>query len=807
MRKLTYLAPSVIALILTGMPYASVHAKDVDQSAPNHPEASSALKAAQTTPDGQRSKKNQESITPTTLQTVIVTAEKRKLDIRNVAASVYVVSQDVLTHATAPTTSSLVQFSPSLTATGGTNNLNQSFNIRGIGTLSFSRASEPSVSTVIDGVVYAASGMAFTSLLNVQRVEILNGPQGTLFGINSSAGAINIVTANPTNEKYGYIEGSVFNDNEYRVRGLFSGPVSKTLDGQLAYSYWNFDGNARNYFNDKTENGNQEGALRGKLLWKPDLNVTGTFIADWSRTNNDCCGQSINIVKDTPFTTLVLEPQLAPLIPGPKNKDINENTVPLTQDTNAGVSAQFDWDLNNGYSVVSISAIRRWTNLEHRDGDFLPGPPGLLKSSVASDYKMEDRGHMSLNQYSQEFRLVSPDSGRFKYVAGVFFFDTVAHDNFQRVDTFCTGSTLPPLANGTVPCTLENSTFTSGSGTEWDKITHANYAVYAQGDYSFTSRLHGIIGARYTYDNVGYELARFTTQGGLPGVGPSFTNADSASNNHASGKIGLRGDLGTSTTAYATYSKGYKGPAFNVFFNMSANNTALIAPETSTDYEAGVKTELLDKRLQLNTSIFYTKFDGFQTNSFILVNGTIITNLINAGTVSTRGAEIDFRALPAPGFTVSGGFAYTDAKVVKFNCPIGAPLTCEFQNGKQFATPKYKLVMNADYELPFRSLPFVLDVNTNYSWQSSQTPISQAPYATQPSYGLWNLGLVASDSSGKYSVSLVVQNVLNKFYAGFLPDCNTAVVGGQVVSCATYVRTLVPRDARRIVGLVGRVTF
>ncbi|MDA3913727.1 TonB-dependent receptor [Oleiagrimonas sp.] len=792
----------VMALLFGAVPLTVAQAKSSKQ------QESQGAKSASSMKNNKKSdNKSKEKANSAQLQEVVVTAEHRVQNLQKVAASINVVSQEQIEQATTPTTTSLTQFSPSLTFNGGTTNLNQSFSIRGIGTVSFSRASEPSVSTVVDGVVYAASGMAFTNLLNMKRVEVLNGPQGTLFGMNSSAGAINIVTTDPTNQRTGYVQGSVFNDNEYRVRGLFSGPISSTLDGQVAYEYWNFDGNSRNFYNGKLSNGTKQGGVRSKLIWRPNSNLKGTFIADWSRTNDNCCGQSINIVQNTPFTSLVLRPQLGAVVPNSKNKNINEDTLPLTQDTNEGLSAEFDWSMPSGFKFVSISATRRWTNLERRDGDFLPGPPGLLESSVPYDFRMADHGHMSLDQYSQEFRIVSPDTGRFKYVAGMFLFHTIAHDNFRRLDTFCVGSTLPALPNGTIPCAIGKSTFVSGSGKEYDRITHNNYALYGQGTYSFTDHIRGILGLRYTFDKVGYNLSR-SSLGGMPGLQPSFNNSDSATDNHVTGKIGLKGDLSDNSTAYVTYSTGYKSPAYNVFFNMTSNNTALISAETSKDYEAGVKSVLFDRRLQLNTSIFYTKFNGFQTNNFINVNGTIITNLVNAGTVSTKGLEMDFRARPIPGMNLAGGFAYTNAKVDKYNCPVGAPLTCEYRNGKQFATPKYRFVLNGDYELPLPSLPFVLSLDTNYNWQSAQTPISQAAYATQPAYGIWNIGLKASDDTDTYSVKLEVQNVLNTFYADVrLPNCSLTVVNGNVVPCASYVRQQVPRNARRIVGLVGRYNF
>jgi iron complex outermembrane receptor protein len=743
------------------------------------------------------------------LQAVTVTAQKRKENLREVPVAVTVITSEVLANANTSNTASLIQLVPSLTFRQGTTNLNSSLNIRGIGTLSFSPGSAPSVSTVVDGVVYAESGMAFTDLLDPARVEVLRGPQGTLFGINASGGVLNIVTTDPTDTEQGYVEGGVYNNNQYRTRGMISGPLSSTLAGQLSYEYAKFDGNARNYFNGDRTNGFEHGGIRGKFLWKPSDDVTGTFIVDYSRANDKCCGDAIHIVKNTVANSVVRAPSLAPVNPSSNNIDINNDTLPLTQDTNYGVSAQFDWKLPNDLTLTSITAFRDWFNLQRRDGDFLPNAPAYVNGSVpGGNTKLADKGTIALKQYSQELRLASADDQRFKYVVGAFLFHADINDFFQRQDNRCNASTLPPLASGVIPCD-SNSSYSSAIGVENDSVTRDNYALFGQGTFSFTDSFRGIFGARYSYDKLSYSLARVSSAKGYAGIGGNFTNSDSTTEGKLSGKVGLQYDLTPDNMAYVTYSQGYKGPAYNVFFNMSANNTARLAPETSDNYEVGLKSDLFDKHLALNLAGFYSKYNGFQTNSFVLVNGVIITNLINAGTVSTQGVEADFRARPVAGLMLSGGATYTDAKIDKFNCPAGAPLTCQYPNGKQLPyAPKYKAVLNASYELP-TSLPFAVSLNTNYSWQSSQQmDIGESPFTVQPAYGLWNAGIKFSNDRDTYSVTLVLQNILNKFYAtALVPDSATSVLNGAVVPSTTFVRIQTAQDSRRVVGIVARFNF
>lgn len=742
------------------------------------------------------------------LEPIIVTAEKRKQNLQQAPVAVTVVTSANLARMNTPNTASLIEQVPELTFRQGTTNLNSSFNIRGIGTLSFSPGSEPSVSTVVDGVVYAESGMAFVNLLNPESVQILRGPQGTLFGINSSGGVVDITTFNPTNTKQGYIEGGVYNNNQFYTRGSLSGPMSPTVDGQVSFLYGQFDGNARNFFNGEHTNGFQNGGIRTKFVWKPNDNLTGTFIADYSRANDNCCADSIDIVKNTPANE-IFESQLAPVVPSSHNININNDTLPLTQDTNQGVSAQFDWLLGNGSTLTSITALRSWYNVQVRDGDFTSSTPAFVNSSVpGGNTSLADHGTIKLNQISQELRLTSAENQRLRYVLGAFLFRVHVHDTFTRVDNRCIASTLAPLANGAIPCD-SSSTFASAQGNEFDHVDKDDYALFGQGTFSFTNTFRGIFGLRYTYDRLGYGLTRVTDVNGFPGLNPSYSHSDSTSQDNVSGKVGLQDDLTDNVMAYATFSKGYKGPAYNVFFNMTANNTARLDPEKSNNWELGLKSNLFNDHLALNLAAFYSKYNGFQTNSFIQVNGVIITNLINAGQVSTQGIEADFRASPAPGLSLSGGVAYTDAKIDKFNCPADAPLTCSYPDGKPLPyAPKYKAVINASYELPL-SLPFVVSLDTNYSWQSKQQmDIGESPFTIQPSYGVWNGRINFTNSSDSMSISLVLQNILNKFYAtALVPNSATGVVNGVVVPTTTYVRIQTPEDSRRVVGIVGRINF
>ncbi|TWB11841.1 iron complex outermembrane receptor protein [Nitrospirillum amazonense] len=745
------------------------------------------------------------------LTEIIVTAQKRGENLTSVPVAMSVVTGDALAHAGVSTSESLPNLVPGVTFRKGTTNKNSALNIRGIGTLSFSSGAEPSVSTVVDGVVYARSGMAVTDLLDIDRVEVLRGPQGTLFGKNASAGVINIVTADPKTSFGGYAEASGADNGEVRLRSSISAPLSGDLVAQLAAFYGHADGNGRNVHNGHDINGYDHKGARAKLQWTPTDAVKVTFIGDYAEADDNCCAESIQIISNSAANVRGLIPALAPVYPSATNKDINNDVDPRTKDRNFGTSVQVDWALPAG-TFTSISAWRGWHNVETRDGDFTASYPAYVGSSVpGGSTSLADHGYVDLNQYSQELRYASDLGGRFDYVGGFFFFHTDTKERFTRSDVTCTASTLAALANGNIPCASGSSTYGRASGTAVDSVTTNNEALFGQGTYHITDDFRLTFGGRLTHDELDYTFQRVATATGFAGIGASFASANNYSRNDASAKAGVQYDLGPNTMAYFTYSQGYKGPAYNIFFNMAANNTGRLSPETSNAYEVGLKTSALDNKVVASLALFRDDIDGFQTNSFTNINGAVVSTLVNAGTVRTQGVELDFLTRPLPGLTLNGGAAYTDATIVQFACPTGAPATCYYPNGKVLPyAPKWKLTADAAYKLPLPdSVPVGITIDTSYSWRADQQmDIGESPATIQKAYGIWNLGVDFAAPEDRFVVRLYAQNLLNQFYTvSKVPDSATSVVNGVAVPSTTYVRLGVPRDAQRILGLGIRTKF
>ena len=261
--------------------------------------------------------------------------------------------------------------------------------------------------------------------------------------------------------------------------------------------------------------------------------------------------------------------------------------------------------------------------------------------------------------------------------------------------------------------------------------------------------------------------------------------------------------------AYATYSRGYKGPGLNIFFNLQSNGTPPLAPETADSYEGGLKTTLLGGQMTLNIAGFYAKYKNFQANNPDFVLGQRVTRFTNAGEVSTRGFEIDMLYRPSSDFSLSGGVAYTDAKVVKFRLPPGAPATDEIPVGSQLPfSPKWKASLGASYTI--RTGGFAdIEIGAQGSYQSSQYSLLVAsPLITNASrikaYGLVDLAVSLVGQDDRYRITFQAKNLFDTSFAAAISDGGPLSAGNTGSSSYRYI---IPREADRYFGVTGRVTF
>jgi iron complex outermembrane receptor protein len=498
---------------------------------------------------------------------------------------------------------------------------------------------------------------------------------------------------------------------------------------------------------------------------------------------------------------------------GDETRTVRHNLVTRTEEESYGISAQLDAEVGT-HTVTWISAWRRYDNREIREGDWVGG-------AFAGLAQLHDDGPQTGTTFSQELRLTSPSDQAFTYVAGAFFSRAVTERTFSRFVTRC-GNAPTPVALvtcGSPGFPAENVSGTATFGSAFD-----NYALFGQGTYAFSEKLRAIVGLRFTADQLSIFHSRVASPNiaGLPGIqrnfdqgvfdssnfganngnplatnGTPFRTKTSATN--LSGKLGLQYDFSEDVMAYGTYSRGYKGPAYNTFFNLNPTGTNVIEAEIADSYEIGLKNTLFGGSLTLNLAAFYAKYKNFQANNPDLVAGVVVTRFTNAGDVSTRGVELDFVWRPAKDLNLVGGLAFTDAQVDAFKAPPGAAV---IPAGTPLGfAPRWKGSLGMDYR--YRTGGAVdFTLAGNVSTQSSQLSLFDASQAlrdagTIGAYSLVDLqfGLVEKDD--KFRLTFIVKNLFDQSFAAQITN------GGP----GGALRYLIPREADRYFGITGRVNF
>ncbi len=757
---------------------------------------------------------------------IVVTAQKRSERLQDVPLAVSVIGGEALASTGAPGLDGAVALVPALNFQKSGTTLNQSLFLRGVGTTTFSIAGEPSVSSVVDGVVFARTGEAFSDLVDIERMEVLRGPQGTLFGKNASAGVVNIVTKQPTRDFGGYLEGSFFTGgNEARVRGALNIPITDDLLTRWTGFYSRYDGNIRNdAFGGRRVNGYEHVGGRVQLKWTPSDATTIAIIADYHKNDDECCAELIGTgplnALGQPITSTAFS--VLPTPQGNETRRVNQNLITRTKEEGYGASIQIDTELGT-QTVTSITAYREYSNTEIRDGDFTNG-------AYVGFPQLHDNGPQTGDTFSQELRLTSPSQQFLSYVVGLYYSRAASERTFSRAVTACTAATTPTTLTA---CGAPGTVTTNPFGSATFGSVFQNIAAFSQFTANFTDSFRFIGGVRYTTDQLNVSHIRRTTLAGA-GVNANFDQGvfdrynallaagstpaaaqaaavlasngvawqGKTTNDNWSGKASLQYDVSRDVVAYGGWTRGYKGPAFNVFYNLNSNGTNVVAAETSNSYEIGLKNTLFNGLLTLNLAAFYAKYDNFQANNPDLVAGVVVTRFTNAGKVSTRGIEADLVLRPVDDLTISGGMAYTDAHVDEFFQPAGVAATAVIPSGTSLPfAPKWKGSLSADYRVRTGgAVDVFLGAQGNY--QSKQLALFspdavQRDLGTIDGYGLVNLSAGVGDQDDRFRLTFNVRNLFDQSFAAAIQN------GGPSGS----YRYQIPRDADRYYGVTGRVNF
>ena len=737
------------------------------------------------------------------IQEIVVTAQKVAENVQDVPIAVTALSADRLEQAGTTSLEGITRLVPSVTFRKGTTSANSAIVMRGVGTITFSIAAEPSVSTVVDGIVLSRSGQAFMDLVDAERLEVLRGPQGTLFGKNASAGLVNIVSKGGTDTFQAEGRAEWFEGDEYRVRGSLSGPIAEDLSARVTGFYGSYDGNITNVYGGENSkiNGYEHYGARGIVDYNGSM-ARVRLIADLFKADDDCCADITTVSRGA-----VLDAELG--LPGGSaqgldQRFVNHNLVTETKDKQWSLTLSGDVDLSDTHTLSVVTGYRNWRNREIREGDFLP-------RAIVGTAQLHDDGVVTTEQMSFEARIASDPTAPFFYQVGAFAWHSDNTQTFTREVITCASSTLPiDPATGGRPCNLTDTVNTIfPTATSDSDVNSSNFAIFGQATYRLNDMFAITGGLRYTWDELSYTHVRapgVNAATGLPATGPGVSgnpaggtiagggngtpvSRGSSTNGNLSGKAVLQFTPAEDIMLYGSYTRGYKGPAFNVFFNHTAPTNAVpIDEETSNAFELGAKTQFLDNRVQLNVAAFTVEYDGFQANNFVLLNGATVTNLTNAGTVKSEGFEADLLVVPVDGLTLRASGAYADAAVKKFN-PNPLTNAPDARDGTQLPlAPKFTYTLGGSYEGDLGGFRFYLD--TDYRHVSKQYSDLGEQGVIDP-YGLWNASIGFSDQDDRYRLTFHARNITDESYA--------------LLNVGNGQRLQIPRDADRYFGVSLRV--
>jgi iron complex outermembrane recepter protein len=730
-------------------------------------------------------------------EVIVVTAQKRVQNVQEVAAAVSVIGGEAIDRAGGYNIESVQAQIPTLNFRKGGTNLNSSLFLRGVGTINFSIAAEPSVAVVLDGVVLARAGEAFGDLSDIQRIEVLRGPQGTLFGKNSSAGVVNIVSRSPGSVYGGDIQFTANEGNEFKVRASVDVPLSEQVRSRLTFFGGSYDGNITNLTTGDKINGYERYGVRGIVDIDASEDLKVRLIGDFRKADDPCCGEVIGTAP-TGANAAALTSLLSGItFAGDETRTVRNNLVTKTEEEAWGVSAQADWSVGE-FTVTSITAYRGWDNTEIREGDWLDQAAAYVGNGFA---QLHDNGPQTSTTFSQELRLTSPSDQPLEYVVGAFYSNAETERDFRRDVIVCTASTLAVDATGVRPCSnaAGASTFVTAFSSANFGSESRNAALFADGTYKATERLSVVAGIRATKDELSYYHNRVAAPAaGLPGLRNDTSGfVGSTEEDNISGKLGLKYQASEDINFYLTQSLGYKGPAYNVFFNMNPTSLNAIEPETVDSTEGGVKTAFMDNRVIVNLAVFRAVYENFQANNFDTLNGVVITRLTNAGNVSTTGLELDWLIRADNGLTINGGLAVTDAQIEEFR-DANLVLSATRRGERLALSPRFKASLAANYQWEPEALPGIVHLDGQVAYTSDQfSDIGENPLLRIPETTIVDASIGFSDKQDRYRLTLTVKNLTDEKFASLVTP------GGP----GGALRYLIPREADRYVGLTLRAKW
>ena len=547
------------------------------------------------------------------LEEVVVTAQKRAESLQDVPIAITAFGAEDIQRLNSANLSDLQYSTPNLTISPQ-NRSNLRLGLRGVSDSSRNPGYDNRVSVYVDGIFVGRSAASNQATLDLERIEVLRGPQGTLFGKNTVAGAISLTTSKPENEFGGFVRAEVGNYGRQAITAKIEGGLgSEQLSGKLLINDTQRDGHVDNLFDGTELNGLDDRSIRAQLRWQGESTEINLAYDQDERKAQFHGREAVN-------------DRAAPPI-----YQVSFNAGSLQDQETRGISLIIDHELSSGMTLSSLTAYRETEFQNSADEDYSP-------LDISSSALNEDSDH-----WTQEFRLLSAENESYDWVVGAFFLDQTN----ESTSVAYGGALFPnPNTSVSVPATVDV--------TAW--------ALYAHGNYRFSPQWELTAGIRYTSEDKDVAFESIDTTG----LFTSGSYDDSLSATDLSPMVGLNWFASDDVMFYAKYARGFKSGGWNVDFVRTFEQLAF-DDEQVDSYELGMKSDFWDGRGRLNVTAYLSDYTDFQVFQFVpLSNGGTVLTLTNAGEVTAQGFEVDLNIAATNWLTLWATYGYTDATFDRF---------------------------------------------------------------------------------------------------------------------------------------------
>jgi iron complex outermembrane receptor protein len=668
------------------------------------------------------------------------------------------------------------------------------FRIRGFGTQSSNAASEPSVATVVDGVFYGRSNYMSALFVDIDRMEILRGPQGTLFGKNSTAGVITVLSRKPGDEFAVDMDMLFGSFGESALRPAIDMPVSETFGLRYSGSYQHNDGLLENTFLGRDEYNITQNVSRLRGVWNASDAVEVDILGMHSRQvmNN-------NIFQFSKLTPAMLAHQQTydPLVETNAYNELNSANVEALADVRIfGLNSVVSWNIGSGIGLndLTLTSVSSWSELAtyRRDIDADFGPSPVIKDSLIepSIYTQEQQELRSNGIADSIFGW----GGQTSVIMGLFYFTSTlgASDLFELEDSQATGDYFVAANGGSFPVGISNPLTADAANTvpltaevTLDEFVES-YALYGHFEQELSETLGWIFGLRGGFERKIGHFTSFSESVLIKGIAGQEDHVSDRTRieQNISPKIGFSWQPSDQAGMYGTWSRGYKSGGFNAL-PLNASNLEF-EQERATSFELGYKGRLLDGALSLNAAVFNTDFDNLQLVTFGGSNGATTFIILNAGAATSRGFEIDLQWLPPIlGTNIAFNVGYADAFFTSYrNAPAIAGSAdddstpdydeAQFQDLKGKRLPnssKWSASLSPSFTLPLDFIQKVVNIGVDIQYRGDRfLDVDLDPNTYQPATVESNLRFTLMDERQNSMITLNVKNLGDKRILGQVLD-------------------------------------